>query len=300
MKGEPLARQRRHTIYFLEEIAGFAPVFLDTEVDMTRVREHRGAAKEAGLRYGVVSYVLHSAARVLARHPQANAAIHGRARPRIAEYEDVNGKVTFDKTIEGQRAVVSTVLTSLQRAELGDIQRQIEHFRDGNAETMPEFEALRKLQKLPPWLARFLFHRATRPLGSRQARMGTFAVTSLGHRAVDGFQSVGGTAVTFGVGRVLDRPVVREGKVTVAPVMRLSLAFDHRVIDGAEAADVLTETKDALESVSPFAPPSTASLTSTAPTSTSTFTSTSTSTSTSTPTTSSASASASAARVGEG
>jgi len=29
--------------------------------------------------------------------------------------------------------------------------------------------------------------------------------------------------------------------------MRVTLAFDHRVIDGAEAADVLTDLKDALE-----------------------------------------------------
>ncbi|MDW6056962.1 2-oxo acid dehydrogenase subunit E2 [Streptomyces sp. FXJ1.4098] len=33
----------------------------------------------------------------------------------------------------------------------------------------------------------------------------------------------------------------------IAKVMRLSLAFDHRVIDGAEAADVLTDIKDGLE-----------------------------------------------------
>lgn len=60
---------------------------------------------------------------------------------------------------------------------------------------------------------------------------------------------MGGTTTTFGVGRVLERPVVREGRIVVAPVLRLSLAFDHRVIDGAEAADVLTEVKKALESV---------------------------------------------------
>lgn len=49
------------------------------------------------------------------------------------------------------------------------------------------------------------------------------------------------------MGRIADRPVARDGAVVIAPVMRLSLAFDHRVIDGAEAADVLTEIKDALE-----------------------------------------------------
>jgi pyruvate/2-oxoglutarate dehydrogenase complex dihydrolipoamide acyltransferase (E2) component len=250
----PFTRQRRHTLYFLEEIRGFAPVFLDTEVDMTRVREHRAAAKAEQQAYSVVSYILHAAARVLDRHPQANAAIKGRANPKIAEYPVVNGKVTFDKTIEGRRVVVATVLPSLQTASLDEIQRGVVRFRDGTPEDMAELSALRKLHQLPPWLARFLFHRATRPLSSRAERIGTFAVTSLGHRAVDGFHSVGGTAVTFGVGRILDRPVVRAGEIIAAPVMRLNLAFDHRVIDGAEAADILTEIKEALETFPAFVP----------------------------------------------
>jgi pyruvate/2-oxoglutarate dehydrogenase complex dihydrolipoamide acyltransferase (E2) component len=49
------------------------------------------------------------------------------------------------------------------------------------------------------------------------------------------------------MGQVADRPVARRGEVVVVPAMRLSLAFDHRVIDGAEAADVLGEIKEALE-----------------------------------------------------
>jgi pyruvate/2-oxoglutarate dehydrogenase complex dihydrolipoamide acyltransferase (E2) component len=64
---------------------------------------------------------------------------------------------------------------------------------------------------------------------------------------VDGFYSVGGTTVTLGLGRIAPRPVVLGEHVVVRPTMRLSLAFDHRVIDGAEAADVLADVKDALE-----------------------------------------------------
>ncbi|MCM3884051.1 2-oxo acid dehydrogenase subunit E2 [Frankia sp. R82] len=79
------------------------------------------------------------------------------------------------------------------------------------------------------------FAQAARLLPKRGFVMGTFAVTSLGHRAADGFHSVGGTTITLGIGRVLDRPVVRAGVVGAAPLMRLNLAFDHRVIDGAEA-----------------------------------------------------------------
>lgn len=244
MRGKPFSRQRRHTLYFLEEIRSVTPVFIDTEVDMTRVRQHRADAQR---RYSTVSYVLHVAAHTLARHPQANAAIRGTRSPRVAEYSSVNGKLTLDKTIEGRRVVLSTVLRDLHRTELADIQSQVDHFRDGDPDEMAEFAALRTLQKLPLWLARWGLRRAVRPLGSRAERMGTFAVTSLGHRAVDGFHSVGGTTITLGVGRILDRPTVRDRQIVVAPLMRLSLAFDHRVIDGAEAADILTEIKDGLE-----------------------------------------------------
>ncbi|WP_194916710.1 2-oxo acid dehydrogenase subunit E2 [Catenulispora rubra] len=240
-------QQRRHTLYFLEEIRGVSPVYLDTEVDMTAVRDHRSAAKAEGRAYSHVAYILHAAGRVLLRHPQANAAIRGRGRPKVARYPEVNGKVTFDKALDGQRIVVAAVLPGLDRAELDQIQQGLDRLRDVEVGDAPQLKALRTLQRLPPPLARLLYHRATRPLAARPARLGTFAVTSLGHRAVDGFQSVGGTTITLGVGRVAPRPVVRDGEITIAPVMRLNLAFDHRVIDGAQAADVLTEIKEALE-----------------------------------------------------
>jgi 2-oxoacid dehydrogenases acyltransferase (catalytic domain) len=247
VRGTPVARERRHTLYFLAGIRDFAPVFLDTEIDMSRVRAHRADARADGLHYALVSYVVHAAARVLAWHPQANAAIVGRRRPRVAEYQDVSGKLTFDKVVGGRRVVLSAVLPALQSADLGEIQSQVDHFRDGDPDVMQEFAAVRLLHRLPQPLGRALARIGTRGLGSRPVRMGTFAVTSLGHRAVDGFQSVGGTTLTFGVGRMLDRPAVRDGEVVVAPLLRLNLAFDHRVVDGAEAADILTEVKDALE-----------------------------------------------------
>ncbi|QEU95731.1 2-oxo acid dehydrogenase subunit E2 [Streptomyces kanamyceticus] len=248
--GVPVALQRRHTLHFLREIRSFSPVFLDTEVDMARVVQHRAAALESGQKYSLLTYVLHASARTMAAHPEANAGIRGRLRPRVARFGSANAKVTLDKAMGGQRIVLSTVLPGLESKELLDIQKQLEHFRDGDPETMPEFAGVRKLQQLPVPVGRALFRRAVRPLHQRPYLMGTYAVTSLGHRPVDGFHSVGGTTVTLGVGRVTDRPVARHGKVEIAPVMRLNLAFDHRVIDGAEAADILADMKEGLESFS--------------------------------------------------
>ena len=39
------------------------------------------------------------------------------------------------------------------------------------------------------------------------------------------------------IGRVAPRPVVRDGEVAVAPIGYVSVTFDHRVIDGARAAE---------------------------------------------------------------
>ncbi|MFD6380606.1 2-oxo acid dehydrogenase subunit E2 [Streptomyces albidoflavus] len=244
-----IARERRHTLFFLDEIRPFAPVHLDTEVDMSGVLAHREAHR-GGSRLSVVTYVLHSAARVIAAHPEANAAVRGRRRPKVARFGEVSGKIALDKRVGGRRVVVSAVLPDLAKADLKHIQHELERYRDGDPETMPEFASMRLLHRLPTALARAAYRRAVRPLVAHPRFFGTFAVSSLGHRAVDGFHSVGGTTLTFGVGRIVERPVVRDGEVTRAPVMRLNLTFDHRVVDGAEAADVLTEVKEALEGYS--------------------------------------------------
>ena len=234
--------QRRHTLFFLRATRDFAPVFLDTEVDMTAVRARPGR------RISPVTHVLHAAARVLAKHPEANSSILDGLVPRLARNTGVHGKVTLDKAVDGHRVVLAAVLRDLDQADLESIQDRVEHFRDADPATAPEFEGVRRLHAEPSWrVAAKAFRDVVKPLATRSAVWGTFAVTSLGHRPVDSFHSVGGTTVTLGLGRVTDRAVVRDGEVVVAPVMRLSLAFDHRVIDGAEAADVLTEIKQALE-----------------------------------------------------
>jgi pyruvate dehydrogenase E2 component (dihydrolipoamide acetyltransferase) len=51
----------------------------------------------------------------------------------------------------------------------------------------------------------------------------------------------------LGVGRIVAKPVVREGEVVVRQMMTLSLAFDHRLVDGAPAARFLQRIKRLVE-----------------------------------------------------
>ena len=45
----------------------------------------------------------------------------------------------------------------------------------------------------------------------------------------------------LGMGRVQEKPVVRDGKIVIRKILPLTLAFDHRVADGADAARFVTE-----------------------------------------------------------
>lgn len=239
MRISAVPAQRRHTLYFLEQLRSFSPVFLDTDVDMTRVLAHR-----AEHQLSIVTYVLHAVGRVLAAHPDANAAIQGN---RLGRSDRVNAKLTLDKTLQGQRVVLAAVLPDVHTASLDEIQTLVKQHKDADPATSPAFAKLRTLHRMPPAVGRVLFRIAGRSLASRPDMAGTVAVTSLGNQPVNGFHSIGGTTVTVGVGQVAQRPVVRDGQIVAAPVMRLNLTFDHRVIDGAEAAEVLTEIKQRLE-----------------------------------------------------
>ncbi|MBA2174331.1 2-oxo acid dehydrogenase subunit E2 [Halobacillus locisalis] len=47
----------------------------------------------------------------------------------------------------------------------------------------------------------------------------------------------------LGIGRIAEKPVVRDGEIVVAPVLAISLSFDHRIIDGATAQHAMNHIK---------------------------------------------------------
>ncbi|MFZ6028980.1 MAG: 2-oxo acid dehydrogenase subunit E2 [Chloroflexota bacterium] len=78
---------------------------------------------------------------------------------------------------------------------------------------------------------------------------GTFTVTNLGMYEVDAFTPVINLpeAAILGVGRIAPKVVPYQGEVAVRQVLTLSLAFDHRLVDGAPAARFLQAIKQMIE-----------------------------------------------------
>jgi len=78
---------------------------------------------------------------------------------------------------------------------------------------------------------------------------GTFTVTNLGMYGVDFFIPIInlGEAAILAVGRIAEKPVAVESRVEIRPIMMMSLAYDHRIVDGAPAAQFLRSVKEKME-----------------------------------------------------
>lgn len=85
-------------------------------------------------------------------------------------------------------------------------------------------------------------------LGPNELKGSTITITNIG--------SAGGMFFTpiinfpevaiLGTGRISEKPVVKNGEIVAAPVMALSLSFDHRLIDGATAQNFMNYIKQLL------------------------------------------------------
>ena len=89
-----------------------------------------------------------------------------------------------------------------------------------------------------------------RKLAPHEYQGGTFAISNLGMFGIDNFDAVinppHGAILAVGAG--VKKPIVgADGELTVAIVMSVTLSVDHRVIDGAMGAELLTAIKDNLE-----------------------------------------------------
>lgn len=89
----------------------------------------------------------------------------------------------------------------------------------------------------------------TKKLRPEEVQGGTFTITNYG---ING--SLFGTPIILqpqvailGVGAVVKRPVVIEDAIAIRSMMYLSLSFDHRVMDGANADAFLRAIKERLE-----------------------------------------------------
>jgi len=82
-----------------------------------------------------------------------------------------------------------------------------------------------------------------------QMKGGTITISNLGMHGTDRFTAILNPpeSAILAVGRIIDTPVGRDGRVTLRPMMDITATFDHRVVDGAAGARFMTCLRELIE-----------------------------------------------------
>ncbi len=193
--------------------------FVVREVDAAALNEARRSRaveieKSHGVKLTHSDLLVALVARMLGKHPKMNAGwVEGAIR--------LNASVNISLAMAVAEGVVAPVIPHADRSDLGTIAVQ----------------------------RRELAERArTNKLRPADLVGGTFTVSNLGMFEVDAFTAIitPPQAGILAVGRIGDRVVAVDGRATVRPMMTLTLSSDHRVIDGARAAEFMRDVADAI------------------------------------------------------
>lgn len=85
-------------------------------------------------------------------------------------------------------------------------------------------------------------------IAPQDMKNGTFTITNIGSAGGQFFTPVINhpEVAILGVGRIAEKPIVKNGLVQAAPILGLSLSFDHRLIDGVTAQEFVNYLKEVL------------------------------------------------------
>jgi pyruvate dehydrogenase E2 component (dihydrolipoamide acetyltransferase) len=195
--------------------------FLARDVDASALNEARKkfgpeVEKSHGVKLTHSDLLVALVARVLQKHSRMNASWSG-----VGVRENPAINIGLAMAVEG--GVVAPVIQNVNKTALGEIATQrrdlTERARSG---------------KLRPT-----------DLGG-----GTFTISNLGMFGVDAFTAIiiPPQAAILAVGAIADRVVPVDGSPGIRPIMTLTLSTDHRVADGARAAEFMRDLVAAIRS----------------------------------------------------
>ena len=181
------------------------------DVDATELLAARRQLQEAtGERFGVTALVARFVVAGLARHPALNATFDAE-RDELVLHDAVN----LGLAAQTPRGLLVPVVHGAERMSLRELRDTVAQRTEQAASGVFAPDALSG---------------------------GTFTFNNYGTLGVDGSAAIINhpEAAMLGIGRLVERPWVVDGALAVRTVTELTLSFDHRVCDGAEAAAFLT------------------------------------------------------------
>ncbi len=214
----PLTPMRKVIGQRLQESKTFIPHFyVSQEVNADALERLRAELKEGGLKVSVNDFIIKASAFALRDHILVNSG-----------FDSVQGAIVRFKTID------IAVAVSIEAGLITPIVRHADYKTLGQISAeVRELAARARAGKLQ----------------REEYSGGSFTISNLGMYGVTQFVGVINPpqAAILAVGGIEERPIARDGQIVVGKTMILTLSADHRVIDGADAAQFLKSLRHYLE-----------------------------------------------------
>jgi pyruvate dehydrogenase E2 component (dihydrolipoamide acetyltransferase) len=196
---------------------------VDMEALLTLRTQLNEQLKSQGVKLSVNDFIVRACALAMHQHPHINASWKQTKDSASIELKDrVNVGVAISLPAERGGGLVVGVLRDADRIGL----RQI------SAETKRLAEKAR-----------------AKGLSVEEMDASTFTISNLGMFGVEHFTAIINppNSAILAVGAAIEKPVVRNGQIVIGHEMQMTMSSDHRVIDGAMAAEYLSAVKQLLQ-----------------------------------------------------
>jgi len=234
------------------------------DIDMTQMLEVLEELREkSGEKVTVTHAFVKAMAQVYARFPQLNVlVVRGKVMQRKSI--DIFVQVSVPKAAGSADADLSGVkIRNAEQKTVVDVARELreraEKVRAGEDKDIEDSKRLMDI--LPGPLLKVLMRGLTRvmfdaevdltAIGVKPDPFGSGMVTNCGgfgvHAGFAPLVTLARTPVIFLLGRIEDKPVVRNKQVTTAPLMRVGGTFDHRLLDGYQVGLLSNLIKEFME-----------------------------------------------------
>ncbi|MCT1513178.1 MULTISPECIES: 2-oxo acid dehydrogenase subunit E2 [Staphylococcus] len=245
MKKSQFPKYRYQTLHFLNETKNIKPIYISTDVDATNLQKIKENFEKPISNTSIIVYCI---SQVLKNHPEANASfINSLLSPKIVYYKKMIAKFNIDQKVNNKRFVTSGTIPDSSTKSIEEIQNYVYSYKKAQFNVSPKFKGIRTLQKLPFPIGKIIFKILMKNPKKRAELQGTFSVTSLGHNPIKNFFPITATTLTFGVGNIENKAFKVDNEILNKSILTLNLTFDHRVIDGGIASDILSEIKIYIE-----------------------------------------------------
>lgn len=205
----------------LESQEKTATITLFEEADITELVEfrnrHKVSLKERGIKLSYLPFFMKAAITASKKYPDFNSIVDENSNEYIQK-----AKHNLGVAVDTKRGLIVPVVKDCDNKNIIELSQEVGILASKARE-----------QKITP----------------TEMSDGTFTITSLGALGGGFFTPIINypQVAILGIGKIEEKPVIRNGEILIRSIVYLSLSCDHRIVDGANAGRFLKEIKNYLE-----------------------------------------------------